>query len=227
MGIPIYTTPMKKAVPTLYLFNNIFYPQTVIPLSVGDETSKKMLIECHENNSNIALYYPHPRSRGVGTLGHILFLDHNPNGTLGVVVQGIVRIKLVDIDVEKEPFPISYIDDYYDLNEESQTLVDAPIERLHNVLEQWLNRHVGSSRERERFMRDMSSPMKLINNLCMLMIKDIELKQIFLESTSLTDRVRMMNALLVGEAPETEDLEMCEAIKNFERLGADIYKNAS
>lgn len=217
---------MKKLVPTLYLFNNIFYPQTVIPLSVSDEVSKLMLMSCFENNVDIALYHPHARSKGIGTLGKILMIDHNTDGSLSVMVQGLVRIKLKSMEVQN-PFPQYLIEDYFDIDEKSQTLSDSPLERLHLVLERWLNRHVTSARERDRFMKDISSPAKLINNLCMLIIKDIELKQIFLESTSLIDRVRMMNALLVGETPETEDIEMCEAIKNFERLETDYFKNAS
>lgn len=215
---------MKKPVPTLYLFNNIFYPQTIIPLTVTDRISKEVLIDCFEKNIHIALYHPHTRSKGVGTLAKIHLLDHNDDGSLNVVVQGLVRVKLVAMEIQ-EPFPQYLIDDYFDVAESSQTLLDAPIERLHSVLELWLNRHVNSARDREKFMKDISSPSKLINNLCMFMIRDIELKLIFLESTSLLDRVRMMNALLIGETPETEDIEMCEAIKNFERLETDHYKN--
>jgi Lon protease-like protein len=217
---------MKQPVPTLYLFNNIFYPQTIIRLTVTDGISKKMLQACFQNNIEVAFFHPHPRSTGIATLGKILLIDYNSDGSLDVMVQGLVRIKLISKDSDR-PYPQYMADDYYDIDEKTQILLDSPIERLHFVLLSWLNRHVHSLRDRERFMKDMSSPSKLINNLCMFLIKDLELKQIFLESTSLLDRVRMMNALLVGDSPETEDIEMCEAIKNFERLEMDQYKNAS
>lgn len=217
---------MKKPVPALYLFNNIFYPQTIIPLSVSDEVSKKMLFKCFEQNTELVLYYPNARAKGVATLGKIIMIDYNADGSLSVVVQGLIRVRLQSL-VQQEPYPQYLVMDYHDQDERNQTLTDSPIERLHLVLEQWLTRHVHSRVERDRFMKDISSPAKLINNLCMLVIKDIELKQIFLESTSLLDRVRMMNALLVGETPESEDREMCEAIKNFERLEPDQYKTAS
>lgn len=217
---------MKKPVPTLYLFNNIFYPQTVIPLTINDPISKEMLLDCFGRSIPIALYYPHTRSKGIGTLGKILIVDNNHDGSLSVVVQGLVRIKLLNMEVQ-DPYPLYHIDDYFDLDEKVQGLHSSPLERLHAVMEQWLHRHVNSARERERFMKEMRSPAKLINNLCMFMIKDIELKLIFLESTSLLDRVRMMNALLIGDTPETEDIEICEAIKSFERLEADQYRNAS
>lgn len=217
---------MKKPAPTLYLFNNIFYPQTVIPLTVTDATSKDMLLKCYENNILIALYHPHLRSKKVGTLGKILMVENHTDGSMSFVVQGLTRIKLLNIEIQI-PYPHYQIKDYFDLDEKSQIFVDAPLERLHRIFEHWLNRHINSTKERERFIKDMTTPSKLIDNLCMFMIKDIELKQIFLESTSLQDRIRMMNALLIGEAPETEDIEICEAIKNFERLDNFDYENAS
>lgn len=217
---------MKRTVPTLYLHNNIFYPFTVIPLSVSDQVSKQMLLSCFENNAMIALYHPKERSKNIGTLGKILLVDHNSDGSLSVMVQGLARIKLLSLEVQ-EPFPQFLIDDYFDVDEKSQILNNSPLERLHSILDRWLRRHVHSTKERERFMKEMSTPAKLVNNLCMLLIHDLELKQIFLESTSLTDRVRMMDALLVGESPESEDFEMCEAIKNFERLEIDQYRSVS
>ena len=217
---------MKKPAPTLYLFNNIFYPQTVIPLTVNDSVSKDMLMTCYENNTLIALYHPHPRSKKVGTLGKILMVENQADGSMNFVIQGLVRIKLLSIEIQN-PYPQYNINDYFDHDEKTQVLVDAPIERLHHIFEHWLNRHIHSTKEKERFLKDMNTPSKLIDNLCMFMIKDIELKQIFLESTSLLDRIRMMNALLVGNTPEAEDIEICEAIKNFERLEIDEYKNVS
>jgi len=219
---------MKKAIPTLYLFNNIFYPQTVIPLTVSDQVSKEMVLNCFENNTTIALYHPGKRSKNVATLGKILLIDLNEDQSLSVVVQGLVRIKLLSMQ-SQDPYPRYLVDDYQDSHESTQTLHNSPIERLRGVLERWIHRHVNSERERELFLKDISSPTKLVNNLCMLIIKDIELKQIFLESTSLLDRVQMMNSLLVGESPENENLEICEAIKKFERNEAFEFesRNAS
>jgi Lon protease-like protein len=216
---------MKSSVPTLFLFNNVFYPQTVIPLTVNDHTSKQMLLNSYQNSSDIAFYHPHGRSKGVGTLGRIILVEHNSDGSLSVIVQGLIRIKLLDMDQE-EPYPLYHTSHYYDVDEKKQKITDHAIERLHFVLESWIDRHIHSTREKERFMKDISSPTKLINNLCMFVLKDIELKKIFLESTSLTERVRMMDALLVGENPDTENSEIGEAIKNFERLEFNEFKNA-
>jgi ATP-dependent Lon protease len=212
---------MRHSFPTLYLFNNIFFPQTVIPLTVSDTISKDVLKKCFDDNSHIALYHPSARSKRVGTIGKILMLEFNDDGSVSALVQGLVRIKFMQQE-QHLPYPVYQVEDYFD-HEDKASILDDSIERLHKILENWLNRHISSSKERERFMKEMNTPHKLINNLCLLVLKDVELKEVFLECTSLADRIRMMDAVLRGQSPEIEDMEMCEAIKNFERLEPHDY----
>lgn len=218
---------MKYSAPTLYIYNNVFYPHTIIPLTVADSISQKIIRECHHRNQSVALYHPSERSRGVGTLGKILLLEENDDGSTTVLVQGIVRIKFL-VQEHHSPYPTYLFEEYCDADTTSTLMTDS-IERLHHVLENWLNRHISSASERTKFLKEMDTPQKLINNLCVLVLKDLELKEIFLENTSLPDRIRMMDALLRGKAPDNEDFDMGEAIKNFERLeqpGQSLYKNA-
>ena len=217
---------MKKTVPTLYLFNNVFYPQTIIPITVSDLPTKELMLNCYTESLPFVLYYPHSRSQKIGTLGTVFLVENNDDDSITVFVQGLARVRITEILFDQTPLPLAQVEDYFDREENNQLFFDQPIERLYEILTHWLQRHISSSRERERFMKDMSSPSKLINNLCMLMIKDLELKLIFLESTSMTDRIRMMNALLVGEKPETENNMISLAIKDFERMETNQFKTA-
>ena len=216
---------MKHSFPTLYLFNNVFFPHTVIPLTVSDGVSKAVLLECFEQDQHLAFYHPSLRAKKIGTVGKILFLEHNADQSMSVLVQGILRVQLVTQE-QHIPYPVFQVDDYFD-NSDNVIIMENSLERLHDVLSGWLQRHISSNKERERFMKEMNTPLRLINNLCMLVIKDVELKEIFLDSISLPDRIRMMDALLRGETPEGEDMGMSEAIKSFERLDPQIdIKNA-
>ena len=207
---------MKQSFPTLYLFNNVFFPQTVIPLTVSDGISKEVLMECHEQNQHLLFYNPSLRPKRVGTVGRILLLEHNDDKSMTVLVQGISRVQLLTQE-QHIPFPIFETEDYFD-NDEAAAVLDDSVERLHEVLSSWLQRHITSTKERARFLKEMNSPHRLVNNLCLLVIKDVELKEIFLSSVSLPERIRLMDALLRGKSPEVEDLEMSEAIKKFESL---------
>jgi Lon protease-like protein len=207
---------MKQSFPTLYLFNNIFFPQTVIPLTVSDGISKEVLLECHEQNQALLFYHPSMRTKKVGTVGRIILLEHNEDKSMTVLVQGLSRVELLTQE-QHIPFPVFETTDYFD-NDEAPAFLDDSIERLHEILSNWLQRHITSAKERNRFLKEMSSPQRLVNNLCLLVIKDVELKEIFLSSISLPERIRLMDAVLRGKSPEIEDTEMSEAIKNFERL---------
>lgn len=216
---------MKQSYPTLYLFNNVFFPQTVIPLTVSDGISKEVLIECYEQNQSLLFYHPSSRVKRVGTIGRILLLEHNVDKSMTVLVQGISRVELLTQE-QHIPFPVFETEGYFD-KDEVGAILDDSVERLHEVLSNWVQRHITSTKERTRFLKEMNSPQKLINNLCLLVIKDVELKEIFLSSISLPDRIRLMDAVLRGKSPEIEDTEMSEAIKNFERLDAQSdMKNA-
>ncbi len=216
---------MKRMAPTLYLFNNVFFPETVIPLTVSDPASKELLLQCFEKKQFITLFHPGKHSKGIGTLGRILMLEYNADQSVVVMVQGLSRIRFTK-EVQSIPFPIFEFETLQD-TEDTSVILDDSLERLFTVMENWLNRHIPSNKERSAFMKEMKSPNKLINNLCLLIIKDVALKEIFLHSTSFPERIRMMDAVLRGVAPEIEDQAMCEAIKEFENLTADeSYKNA-
>jgi len=217
---------MKRMAPTLYLFNNVFFPETVIPLTVSDTTSKEVLLQCFDKKKPIALFHPGDHSKGIGTWGKIIMLEYNADQSVTVMVQGITRVKFTK-EIQAVPFPIFEFEELTDFEDPSVILEDS-LERLFTVLENWLNRHIPSNKERASFMKEMRTPNKLINNLCLLIIKDVQLKEIFLHSTSLPERIRMMDALLRNIDAEIEDLAMCEALKKFENLSPSesFIKNA-
>ena len=174
---------MKHSFPTLYLFNNVFFPQTVIPLTVSDSVSKEVLLTCYEGEHHLVFYHPSLRSKKIGTIGKILMLEHNADGSMSVLVQGMVRVQLLTQE-QHLPYPVFQVEDYFDITNKNAFVLDNSIERLYTILENWLQRHISSAKERDRFLKEMNTPLKLVNNLCMLVIKDVELKEIFLENTT-------------------------------------------
>lgn len=207
---------MKQSLPTLYLYNNVIFPQTLIPLTISDGVSKTVLIECFERDHPMLFYHLGNRVKKIGTIGKILTLEHQVDKSVTVLVQGVSRVKLLTQE-QHLPYPIFDTESYND-KEETAVFLDAPLERLYDVLSNWLQRHISSAPERSRFLKELNTPQKLINGLCLLVIKDVELKEIFLSSVSLPERIRLMDAVLRGASPEIEDNEMSEAIKKFESL---------
>lgn len=215
----------KSPIPVLYLFENVFFPDTVIPMVLSDEPSKNLVTEAFQSDLAVALYSTHPRSKGVATVGKILMLDMKDDGRLVAIIQGTERVLLTNV-IQHLPYPIYECEPFQDLKE-THAFSNDIIERLFKVFESWIFRHVHSKDERDIFLRDVNSPKKLTFNISLFMIKDIELKILFLESRSVADRINMLQVLLAGELPESEDKEMAEAIKNFERLEPLEYKNVA
>lgn len=214
----------SNSIPVLYLFENVFYPETIIPLILSDDPSKILVKDAYENDLTVALFSTHPKAKGIATAGRIITIDDKrEDGKLMAIIVGVERIHLTKL-VQHVPYPIFEFKQYFD-SREPHVLPSDTIERLHTVFEGWINRHIAHKQDREIFLRDINTPKKLIFNISLFMIKDIELKLMFLESTSIADRLNIMNALLLGEQPESEDKEMAEAIKNFESLETNHYKN--
>lgn len=216
---------MKQMFPTLYLFNNVFFPQTIIPLTVSDKASIDLLEKAYQQNLDVAFYHPSNRTNKIATVGRLILVEYNSNHTVTALVQGLTRVKLTE-EVQHIPYPIFKAQPHQDIPENESNLHGA-IERLQMILVNWLNRHISSQKEKEKFIKELDSPHKLINHLCLFIIKDVELKDIFLENTSLSEKIRMMDVLLKGQTPELEDVIIGEAIKHFEQaLPLDLNKHA-
>lgn len=211
-------------VPVLYLSDNVFYPETIIPLILSDEPSKALVFEAYQNDKLIALFSNHNLSKGIATVGKILLIDDKKEeGKLCAVIVGLERIHLKKL-IQHIPFPIFEFSQFQD-NKETHVLKDGSLERLFSIFEKYICRHVKNVNERNIFMNEVNTPRKLVYNISLFMIKDMELKLMFLESTSLSDRINILDVLLAGEKPESEDKNMAETIKNFERLEANSLKN--
>ena len=206
---------MKQLFPTLYLFNNVFFPQTIIPLTVSDKASIDLLEKSYQQNLDMAFYHPSNRTNKIATIGRLILIEYNANQSVTALVQGLNRVRLVE-EVQHIPYPIYKAQVHQDIPENESNL-HGSIERLQTILINWLHRHISSQKEKERFIKDLDTPQKLINHLCLFIIKDIELKDIFLENTSLPEKIRLMDVLLKGQSPELEDVIIGEAIKHFEQ----------
>lgn len=220
----IYNDQMKvNTIPVLYLIENVFYPETIIPLVLNDEPSKNLIRDAYEKDQIISLLPTHTKSKYIATAGKIIVLEKREDGTLMAIIQGIERIQLIK-KIQDLPYPI-YEFSFFADDRLPHVLKEGAIDRLFHLFEEWLNRHVSNKKERDVFINEVNTPKKLVNNIALFMVKDIEIKLIFLESTSLSDRINILDAIFTGEKPDNEDKELAEAIKNFERLDQSVSKS--
>ena len=211
-----------NTIPVLYLFENVFYPDTIIPLVLSDEASKKLIQEVYDKDQLFALYTTHPSARKIATIAKVIMIENIDDGKVSAVVQGIEKIHLTHL-TQHLPYPIYEFQPFID-SKETNSLKDGTLERLFSIFEFWICKNVKNINEREVFLQNINTPKKLVSNIALFMIKDTELKLLILENSSLFDRIRLIDFLLTGEKPESEDKLMAEAVKQFDRFEFDAEK---
>lgn len=101
-----------KPYPVLPLRNMVLFPNVVMPVSVGRQSSLTLIREAYKNNSEIAVFcqispdidYPSKAHlHTVGSLAKIIRILEMPDTSVTVILQGLTRISLDDI-VENEPY---------------------------------------------------------------------------------------------------------------------------
>lgn len=201
--------------PTLYLFDNVFFPNTIIPLIITDSPSRNLVTSCFNEDLPLALWFQGSNSKPVATMGKIISIEEKKDGSLKVMLRGIKRVYLEKI-VQQIPFPVFHATPYLD-HETGAIQNFARLEKFHHILNEWLIQHVPSSKDRQDFLNELNTPHKLLDHLALLLIKDSEIKQIILESTSLQERFQLLDTLIKSPF-EKEDLMTSMAMKEFERM---------
>lgn len=216
---------MKLSYPTLYIFNNVLFPDTVISLSIKDDTSKNLLFDSYNEDGPIIFYYPGEKARPIATLGKVLSIEEN-GAELSVLIMGIKRVRLIKQEQKK---PLSFYQaELYDDFHELVTPFHSQVTRLKNILSHWALTHIDDSKEVHLFLKQNNTPERIIHSLCVYFLKDLELKELFLESRSLCDKINLMNSLLKGNEPIGEDEFVSYGIKIFAELaGPPLTSKAS
>lgn len=209
---------MNYSFPLIYLHNNILFPETVIPLTISDNLSIDLITECSKQKMPLIFYYLPPsntaRHSKTATLGNVIHIEKKGD-KYTVLVEGDVRVHLL-IQIKSKPFPVYQVEAFHDQKNDNIIALNNLVERLQLIFHNWIERRPIGASEKETIIQNIKSTQSLINYLSLLVIKDIELKSIFLESILLSERIQMMNSLLKGDSPESEDPLIKDAIKRFE-----------
>lgn len=215
-------------IPVIPVPDLVFFPYTSIPIYIEEPVYVQMVKTCiteglpialsmaeviNSNPESMKISY-HPKS--VCTLGHAHHLEDLPNGAIKIFVKGQARIELLSV-VQNLPYLVCEARLLTDF-EETLQYDDGKISRLRTILNQWLNRHVLDSLERENFLKNITSIYHIVDHLCMFIINDVHMRQMLLENTSLNERVQVLNALLQGQSPLQEDRLVVSAFRSFETI---------
>lgn len=216
--------------PILPLPNIVMFPNTIIPMLIAEPTYIKMVKDCliTDQSIGIAMAEPIASAKGeindslryspqrIATMGKPVLLEENEDGTIKILVKGEKRIELLQVE-QNLPYLIYRVRTIPDLRENSGLTLHSPqIERLKDILNNWVDDTIEDSLERESFFQTLESIHHIMDYLSMFMIGDRHIRQLLLENRSLHERIQMLSSLLRGDYSEGEDTIVASAMKDFE-----------
>jgi ATP-dependent Lon protease len=226
--------PLNASYPVLPLRDIVVFPHMIVPLFVGREKSVRALEEVMADDKQILLSSQtdpsedDPQSDGIfkaGVLANVLQLLKLPDGTVKVLVEGQVRVRITE-----------YLDndDFFEARAEYLTEMPGDVATTEALL-----RTVGDEFERYSKVKknipeealaavgESDEPSKLADLVAGHLGIEVEQKQDLLETLSISERLEKVYGLMQGEMSvlQVEKKIKTRVKTQMERTQREYYLN--
>jgi ATP-dependent Lon protease len=200
------TEPLPDALPILPLRETVTYPDTLTPLAVGQERSIKLVNDVLSGNRMLAMVAskdpeldaPGPEDLyGVGVVGSVARMMKVPDGTLRILVQGSLRIRILDY-VSEEPYLVARIEEMPDVIEAS-TELEALTRNVQTTFSEIIEAIPYLPEELQLAVANLDEPSALSHLIAGALRISTEEKQELLETVNVTKRLRRLSEILTRE----------------------------
>jgi ATP-dependent Lon protease len=200
------TEPLPDALPILPLRETVTYPDTLTPLAVGQERSINLVNDVLSGNRMLAMVAskdpeldtPGPDDlHGVGVAGTVARMMKVPDGTLRILVQGSVRIRIVEY-VSESPYLVARIEEMPDVVDES-TELEALTRNVQSTFSQIIEAIPYLPEELQLAVANLDEPSALSHLISGALRISTEEKQELLETVDVTKRLRRLSEILTRE----------------------------
>ena len=197
---------VKQTLPLLPLRDIVVFPNMVIPLFVGRDKSITALNESMKNNKKIILItqknseVDEPKKNDVFVYGcesTILQLLKLPDGTVKVLVEGIKRVKIVELHDDEKFITCNYEyqNDISDPVEDLKPLSTIAVRRLEKLNS--INKKI--STETINSIKQLNEPAKIVDNIASHLNCTISEKQRIFETTEVKKRLNAVIKIMENE----------------------------
>lgn len=200
-------TMNSQVVPVLPLRDVVVYPHMVIPLFVGREKSIQALEAAMVEDKQVLLVAQKSADiddpdlgdvHTLGTLSTILQLLKLPDGTLKVLVEGLERAEMVEIDEERDYFAAK-IELRPTVTEFDARKGEVLMRSMSNLFEQYAKLSKKVSTETVSAVTSIDDPARMADTIAGYMSLKINRKQELLEMLDATDRIQQLVELIENE----------------------------
>jgi ATP-dependent Lon protease len=213
---------IPSALPILPLRGVVVYPQTAVPLTIGQPRSIKLVddVVSGENrliglaaSKNPEIEVPEPKDLyPVGTVAVVHRLFRAPDGTIRLLVQGLSRFRLGEF-LETDPYLKANIELIPDTIEEGIE-IEALARNAREQFEKIAEMITSIPRELVASVLSLEDPLQTVYTIANFQRMDLKDAQEILEIDSVSDKLRKLAGIL---AREVEVLEIGQKIQNEAR----------
>jgi ATP-dependent Lon protease len=227
-GVPPTDLPgqLPHILPVLPLRGLVVFPQTAVPLTIGQSRSIKLVDDVMAGDERLIalatardpdLEAPKPDDLyHIGTVAMVHRMFRAPDGTIRLVVQGLVRCRLVRF-VEEEPYIRAEIETAEETVEEGLEL-EAMARNARNQFEHIAEMVPSIPRELVASVVSIEDPLQTVYTIANFQRMNLEDAQELLELDSTAAKLHKLVGIL---AREGEVLEMGQKIQNEARSEID------
>jgi ATP-dependent Lon protease len=195
-----------RRLPLLPLRGLLVYPSMVLHLDVGREKSVKalekamvedsMILLCSQSEMNIEEPSKEDIYR-IGTIAKVRQMLKLPNGTIRVLVEGVVRAEITDFLTNEDYYEVSVKE--LPEQEETDSEIDALMRSVLNQFENYINLSKKITPETLAAVSDIDEPGRLADVICSHLPLKIKDKQEILETVDVRERLEKMLNILNNE----------------------------
>jgi ATP-dependent Lon protease len=214
-----------EIVPILPLRGVVVFPQTAVPLTIGQPRSIKLVDDVVAGTRFIGLLAakdPNLETPGpgdlysIGTLATIHRLLRAPDGTIRLLVQGVERFKLVEV-TQTEPYIMAHIERLPE-TVETGIEIDALARNARDQFAAIAEFIPSFPRELVNSITSVEDPLQTVYSIINFQRIELDEAQTLLEINSVTEKLRRLINFLVRE---TEVLQLGQKIQNEARSEID------
>lgn len=217
---------LPPSLPILPLRGLVVYPQTAIPLTIGQPRSIRLVDDVMAGDQRLIglvtskdpdIENPEPANLyQVGTVGIVNRLFRAPDGTIRLLVQGVSRIHVGEF-TQTDPYLIAKITPFPE-KIETGLEVDALARNARDQFEHIAEMIPSFPRELVASVSSIEDPLQAVYTIANLQRMELEDAQAILEIDSVSEKLRKLVAILTRES---EVVELGQKIQNEARSEID------
>lgn len=218
---------VPEELPILPLRNSVLFPGVVIPITVGRDKSVRLVKEYYRKRKAIGVVAQRDSDveeptfedlYKIGTVAQIIKTLQMPDGNLTVIIQGKRRFEL-DKMTQSEPFIKATVLPYLVSDEVPKTRkFNALVQSVKELAIQIIAKSQRLPEEASFAIKNIDSPIFLMNFVASNVEMDLPTKQMLLESTDIN---QMATDLLGVLTTEQQMLELKQQIQSKVRVDID------